>query len=322
MSRLVKARVGRQFIQSGVTSMSLDGAWVQYRRGRGLDATVYGGARAPLSHDFELGNLDRDAAVGGRVALSPNRRWRLSASAAYRERYGQVASRPVGLEVNTSALRNTRIFGRATYDLEGDRWSRLQAQARWRGPARAPVVTVQYLDRHPSVDAASWFSRFTDIKRIRLLRGSVRWEAPSRFGGEAEYTGSFIDTRQSSRVGLAVLVPGGRAGYSLRLGDAGEENRFYGEISGRVLPWLRLEAEGAVLTYALLEDAPTEYEHDLKTLAVRARAQLRPGMRAVAEVQSVTNPLLSKDVRVLVGIDLSMARGNSRFGLDRGGWLR
>ena len=92
-------------------------------------------------------------------------------------------------------------------------------------------------------------------------------------------------------------------------------------LEGAKLPGANLEG-ARTAAYALLEDAPTEYEHDLKTLAVRARAQLRPGMRAVAEVQSVTNPLLSKDVRVLVGIDLSMARGNSRFGLDRGGWLR
>lgn len=322
VSPLVKARVGRQFIQSGVTSLSLDGAWLQYRRGRGLDLAVYGGARAPLSHGFEAGDPDQDAAVGGLVAFRPHRRWRLAFSAAYRERYGLVAARPVGLELNTSAVRNTRLFGRATYDFEGERLSRLQAQGRWRGTRRGPVVTVQYLDRHPSVDSASWFSRFTDVKRIRLLRGAVRWEAPSRFGGEVEYTGSFVDTRNSSRVGLAVLVPGGRAGYSIRVGDAGEENRIYGELSGRVLPWLWLDGEATFLTYALLQDAPAADERDLTTLSARARAQLRPGLRLMAEVQSLDNPFFSEDVRVLVGVDVSMARGDSRFGLDRGGWLR
>ena len=46
------------------------------------------------------------------------------------------------------------------------------------------------------------------------------------------------------------------------------------------------------------------------------------GLRVVAEVQSLENPFFSEDVRVLLGVDLSMARGASRFGLDRGGWLR
>ena len=27
-------------------------------------------------------------------------------------------------------------------------------------------------------------------------------------------------------------------------------------------------------------------------------------------------------VRFLIGLDIAMARGSSRFGLDRGGWLR
>jgi hypothetical protein len=318
----LKARAGRQFIQSGVTSLSLDGARLEYRRARGLDVSAYAGARSPLTREFALGEFDQDAAAGGRVAFRPHRHWRLGASAAYRERRGAVASRPVGCEVTSSALPHTRVFGRAAYDLETRRWSRVQAQARWRGSPRTPVVTVQYVDRHPTVDAVSWFSRFTGVKRVRLLRGSLRWEAATGFGAETEFAGTYVDTRRSSRIGLAALVPGGRVGYSVRLGDAGEESRFYGEIARRVAPWLRLEAEGSVLTYALLEDAPAEFERDLTTLAVRARADLRRGLRAVAEVQSLENPFFAKDVRVLVGVDLALARGNSRFGLDRGGWLR
>ena len=317
----VRARLGRQLVQSGVASLTLDGAWLSYRRGRSLDVTAWGGARAPVGHGFDFGNLDDSAAAGGRVALRPHRKWRVAASGAYRERWGRVAERPLGLELNTNAVRNTRIFARAAYDLEGDRWSRLQAQAQWR-PTGLPVTTFQYIDRYPSIDAASWFARFTDVKRIRVARATMRYAAPSRFGGELEYLGSFVDVRTSSRVGLAALVPGGRIGYSVRLGDAGEENRFYGELGGHVRPWLQLDAYASVLTYALMQDAPADQERELTTLSARARIDLRPGLRLTAEVQSLDNPLFSKDVRLLLGLDLAMARGTSRTGLDRGGWLK
>jgi hypothetical protein len=44
-------------------------------------------------------------------------------------------------------------------------------------------------------------------------------------------------------------------------------------------------------------------------------------MDVTLEVQSLDNPGYSEDVRVLAGLDLTMGRGASRFGLDRGGWL-
>ena len=318
----VRARLGRQLVQSGVASLTLDGAWLSYRRGRMLDVTAWGGARAPVGHGFDFGKMDESAAAGGRVALRPHRKWRVAASGAYRERWGRVAERPLGLEAYTTTVRNTRIFARAAYDLEGDRWSRLQAQAQWRPTSRLPVTTFQYIDRYPSIDAASWFSRFTDVKRIRVARATVRYAARSRFGGELEYLGSYVDTRTSSRMGLAALVPGGRVGYSVRLGDAGEENRFYGDFGGNVSPWLWLDAHASVLTYALMQDAPADQERELTTLSARARITLRPGLRVTAEVQSLENPLFSKDVRLLLGVDLAMARGTSRTGLDHGGWLQ
>jgi len=317
-----KARVGRQLVQAGVTSLTLDGAGVDFKPNRSWNLAAWGGAKAPVYNTFDFGEFDQDAALGGRVTYRPNYSWRLGLSTAYRERLGQVAGRPVGGEIMTSALTNTRIFGRVAYDLVQDLWARVQAQAQWRSSATSPVVDLQYIDRYPTVDAVSWFSRFMNLERIRLARASVRKEWPSRFGGELEYLGSFVGVRTSSRLGLAVLVPGGRVGYSLRLGDAGEENRFYGELGYDLTRWLWLGAEGSVLTYALMQDAPVDQERDLTTLAARARVQLRPGLRLLAEVQSLDNPLFEEDVRFLVGLDVSMARGSSRLGLDRGGWLQ
>lgn len=318
----LKARFGRQFIQSGVTGLTLDGAWLSWRRSPRLEADIWGGARAPYSLAFEPGELDRDQALGGRVSLRAGRRWQVAVSGAYRERLGRVAERPVGLEVRSSALRGARLLGRAAYDLQQETWSRVQLQAQWRASAASPVVDVQLLDRRPSIDAASWFFAFTNLERVRAVRASLRHTLPSHFGAELEYLGSFVGERSSSRAGLAVLFPLGRVGYSVRMGDTGEESRFFGEIRHQALSWLEIEAQAAVLTYALLENAPADEERDLVSLAAGLRADLRPGCRVLAQVQSLDNPFYSKDVRLLLGLDLSMARGASNFGLGRGGWLQ
>jgi hypothetical protein len=322
IGRAWNARIGRQLVQAGVTSLTLDGALVGFRPTRSWNLTAWGGAKAPVYHGFDFGDLDQDAALGARAVFRPNHSWRLGISGAYRERLGMVAGRPIGAEIMTGAVSNTRIFGRVAYDLEQELWARIQAQAQWRPSSAGPVVDLQYIDRYPTIDAVSWFSRFTDLERIRLARASIRHELPSRFGGEFEYLGSFVGVRTSSRLGLAALVPGGRVGYSVRLGDAGEENRFYGELGYDITPWLWLGAEAAVLTYALMQDAPADQERDLTTLAARTRIELREGLRILAEVQRLENPLYEEDMRFLVGLDVSMARGSSRFGLDRGGWLQ
>jgi len=318
----VKARLGRQWLTSGAANLTLDGAHLAYQAGSKLELTAWGGARTPYTYGYEVGRLDDTAAAGGRVSYSPRRGVKVGLSAAYLEDRGAIAERPVALELSTTLIRNVRAFGRASYDLEQDRLARLDLQGQWRGRSGGPVVGLQYIDRHPSIAANSWFARFGDLARIRLLRGTARYEWPSLYGGEFEYLGSFTDGRTANRFGLALLAPFGRVGYSLRVGDVGDENSLYGEVFHQVWPWLRVDAQATLLTYALVADAPAADERDLITFSAGLKADLRPGARLSLAVQSLENPFYNKDVRFLMGLDLAMARGSSRLGLDRGGWLR
>lgn len=319
------ARLGRQFLQEGGTGLTLDGLLFEARSTRRWDAKVWGGARAPLSRKIEAGDLGDDAAAGVRIGARPGDGVRVAASWAYRERAGRVGARPLGLEAGLAPARGplagVALTGRVAYDLEREVWDRAEALARWATPVCPTVVTAQFVDRMPAVDAASYFARFAAAERIRAARTTVRYEHRSRVGAEVEYVGAFVDERTSARVGGALLLPVGRVGYSARVGDAGDESRWHGDVSFDALPWLSVDAGATFATYALLEDAPESDEHDLTTLFGRIRARPRPGLGATLEVQSVEGPVYSEDVRVLAGLDLTIGRGAGRFGLDRGGWL-
>lgn len=318
----LRLMLGRQFLREGVAGLTLDGLRIAARPARGMDMSLWGGARAPYDHAFEAGDFSEDAAYGGRVAYAVTHDLRLAASAAVRESSGETVERPVGLELAAAPLRGLHVTGRADYDLEAEDWGRLEAYARWIPTPGRPSLTVQYIDRHPHIDATSWFARFADLDRIRMARAVLRHETDRRFGGELEFTGTFVDDRSSTRLGAALLLPDARIGYSVRLGEAGEESAFYGDLQRRLLTWLSAGAHASLVTYALFDDAPAAYERDLTTLSARLEADLRPGLRLLAEVQSVQTPVYDKDVRMLLGLNVSMARGVSRLGLDRGGWLR
>lgn len=316
------ARFGRQFVQEGPTGLTLDGVWFTARPAPGCEAQLWGGARAPFDRAFEPGDLGSDAAWGARVATRPVPFARVAASWAYRERDGRVAARPAGLDASVFLPYGVRAVGRAVYDFEREMWEREDALVQWQLRPDLPIVTGQIIDRRPAVDAASYFARFTDVERVRMGRASVRYEHRTHVGGEAEYVGSFTEDNESSRIAGSLLVPIGRVGYSVRVGDAGEESRFFGDGSVRVLPWLWLEAGGAVETFSFVEDPPESDEFDLSSAYARIRAFPRGGLALMLEVQSLDNPVYDEDFRVLAGLDLTMGRGASRFGLDRGGWLR
>ncbi len=316
------ARLGRQFVQEGVAGLTLDGLWLAMRLSSRWDARLWGGARAPLDRDFEIGDLDEQAAWGARVVGRPWRALRLSASCAHRERDGRVAARPVGLEAGLTPLRGLRATGRVSYDFEGEEWERAEVVAQWQPAANDPVLSLQVVDRRPLIDAASYFARFSDVARVRVGRASLRYEHASGYGTEVEYVGSFVEERTATRLAAALIIPIGRLGYSARLGDAGEESRWYGELTLRARPWLWLEGGASLATYALLADVPEDEERELTAIFGRVRACPRDGVGVSLEVQSLENPRSAEDVRLLAGLDLTMGRGAGRFGIDHGGWLR
>ena len=189
-------------------------------------------------------------------------------------------------------------------------------------PAPEWVLSGQYLDRLPAVDAASYFIRFVPFDRIRLSRATVRYQRRSRLGGEFEYLGTWVDGEDWTRLTLAFLYPYGRIGALTRFGYAGEEVGVFGDFYIRALTWLRLGLGANYFEYALVENAPSADARDLTTVFARAEVRLRTGMDFIVEFQGLENPLYSEDFRILAGLDLTMGRGSSRLGLDRGGWFR
>jgi hypothetical protein len=316
------ARLGRQFVQEGPIGLTLDGLWLNYRFGPGFETRLWGGASAPFSRAFKASTLKNDPVWGLRLMTSPARGIRLAASWGYRERDGRVASRSLGFETGVTAVRNLRATGRIAYDLARDNWDRIEGLAQWQPRRAFPLLTFQYAEHSPRIDANSYFTRFTDAKRVRLARVTARYEHRSRFGAEFECLDSFVGKRTSARIGGAVLTPYGRLGYSLRLGGAGEESRWFGDVAWRARPWLTLEGGATFLTYALFENAPASEERDLTTLFGRARVQPIEGLGLTLELQRLENPFYVKDVRFLAGLDLTGGCGAGSFGLSRGGCCR
>lgn len=317
-----RTRLGRQFLQEGPTSLTLDGLFLSVHPHARFELKGWGGARAPVGRTYDLSDFGDETAFGARLVGRPLRRLDMGLSWSMQKSRGVTDAQLVGLEAAYDPRPGWRFLGRAAYETERETWDKVEILGRLQPRRDLPVLALQYLDRRPAIDASSYFARFGDPNRIRIGRATLRYERRPGYGIEIEYFGSFNEERVSTRLSGTLLVGIAHVGYSVRLGDAGEESRVFGDLSYRPLAWLDLAAGATLATYALLEDAPVAEERDLVTAFARVGATVRPGMHLVAEVQGLDNPFYEEDVRLLVGLDLLSGRGPSRFGLGRGGWLQ
>jgi len=318
-----RARLGRLFLQEGVANYTMDGLYFSLKPARRLRVRAWAGTHSPLDSRWDVRSLGDAATLGARAMAMMTPWLDLGVSWAYLERNGFVRYQKVGGEAKLSPIDGLRAVLRGHYETRSEVWDRAEILAWYQRNPKWPILNFQYLDRRQSVDKNTYWERFLpSLHRVRLARAGLRYATPAHWGLEFSYFGSFVDEFAQTRLDGAVLFPYGRLGYSARLGDAGEESRWYGDVRWQPVPWCDLSGGAMLSTYALLKDAPSDQERDLVTLYLKALTRLRQGFDVHLELQSLENPLYSTDVRLLVGVDLALGRGASGTGLGTGGWLQ
>ena len=149
----------------------------------------------------------------------------------------------------------------------------------------------------PSIDATFVLHAFHRTAKTRPHRRAVRaLRAPQplrRGGGVPRLVRRETAPRRASAARCA--CPYGRVGYSARLGDAGEESRWFGDVGWRARPWLSARGRARPSSPTrCFEDAPESEERDLTTLFGRARVRPIEGLGLTLEVQRLENPFYVK----------------------------
>jgi hypothetical protein len=104
-------------------------------------------------------------------------------------------------------------------------------------------------------------------------------------------------------------------------GDGGEQLRVYGDVDWTFAQRLDVAAGATFAEYAVVPDPTEGLTRDLATYYARGELMIIPGVELMSELQVLTNPVYTSDVRVLVGLDLMAGRGASRVGIGSGGRL-
>ncbi len=322
-ARGTRARLGRMFVQDGPASYTMDGLHLAWKPTHRLEFRGWGGSRSPYGLAYEIGKVEDQGTIGARAIASVTRWMKLSLGWAYLDRNSYVQWQKIGGEAQLQPTRSLRMILRAHYEMESESWDKVEIVGRYQPTPQWPTFGFQFLDRRQSVDVNTYWARFLPyLERVQLGRISARYVNERNWGAELEYFGSFSKELGQNRIGLLAHFPYGQLGYSARLGDAGEESRWIGDLRYVLGGWWDLRAGAMLSTYALFKDAPANEERDLVTLYLRSIMHLRRGFNLHLEVQSLENPQYQEDVRFLIGIDLALSGGSSRLGLGKGAWLQ
>jgi hypothetical protein len=170
-----RVRLGRQFVQEGPTSQTLDGVWVQVRPDRQVEFRAWGGARSPSAREYELGDFSKEPTFGFRVMARLNRWLRMAASWSQREFRDEIAARPVGVEATVTPKPGLRAICSISYDLWEEELEKAQLLGQWRPRPDLPIFSVQFLCRRPSLERSPYLARFDALlERIRVARVTGR----------------------------------------------------------------------------------------------------------------------------------------------------
>jgi hypothetical protein len=314
-----RLRAGRQFIQEGTIFATLDGGWLSLQPSRRWRVNAWAGSTSPYDRAFEFGD---DFRYGARASWLATRNLTLSAWGAQRTQDGSTLAGRFGGEVNVRPLPSVRVVARGTYETERSELERFDALLSWRHRPSWPLFRGQYLLRNQRYQAGSWWSRFGDnLHAVQLLRGSLRWTNHRGIGGELQGFGSYVDERKNGEIGAAFLAPHLRLGVGYLSGDGGEQLRVYGDVDWTFAQRLDVAAGATFAEYAVVPDPTEGLTRDLATYYARGELMIIPGVELMSELQVLTNPVYTSDVRVLVGLDLMAGRGASRVGIGSGGRL-
>lgn len=310
-------RVGRQFIQEGALSSTLDGGWLMLRPHRQWRAAAWVGSTVPGNRAFEFGD---DARYGGRVSWYAMRALTLGAWADQRTKDGTTLATRVGGEAVIRPLKTLSVLGRGTWETERSKLDRMDVLLTWQQKREWPRFRGQYVQRSQRYEAGSWWEQFGDsLHEVKLVRGSLRWTNQRGIGGELIGFGNYVDERKNGGAGMAFIAPHVRVGTGYLSGDAGETLRLYGDVDWTFAHRLDVAAGAAFESYGVVPDPDDAQLRDLATYYVRGEYMITPGLEVMTELQALTNPVYKNDVRLLVGLDLMAGRGASRVGLGSGG---
>lgn len=316
------ARLGRQWISSGVGSGIVDGLLLQADRAGWGGLTVFGGTLGiDRLQQLRFDNPDDSNRLGGEFRIRPRvsdqTEPEVALSYAVTHRNKKIESQRMGIRGDLKIRRELRLWSEVRHDFALDRTYGTAAGVEFLKPVRNLRAWFEYNRRTSALPATSFFSLF-DQRPISAVRGGLGFRIlrPYRFSFDFDRVDfrnqiTYVRNAEGVQVSRSTVDRSTSYRFMLMRGwmqmGARFSSGFGGKQTGLVLSGnqdfgkLSVNLDVDYLKYDYGENSLED--NDATAGIVAASYQLRPATRVTAQIEALNNRAMKRDVRLLVRVD-------------------
>ncbi len=323
------ARLGRQWVSSGVGSGTMDGLLVQADQAEWGGLTLFGGTLGiDRIEQTRIDSPDASNRLGGEVRIHPRVSDQtvpeVAVSYAVTHRDKRMETKRIGLRGDLRVRRELRLWSEVRHDFALDRTYGTAAGVEFLRPRQNLRTWFEYNRRTSSLPATNFFSMF-DQRPVSSIRGGLGFGVggPYRFGVDFDRVDfrnevTYVENTEGAQVSRLTVDRSRSFRLTLTRGwmemGARFSSGFGGKQTGLVLSGnqdfgkLGLNVD---VDYWKYNYGDTSFEdNDATAGAFAASYQVLPLTRATAQIEALNNRELKRVVRLLLRID-------QRFRLER-----
>jgi len=302
---LLDLRMGRQFVDFGVGSVTLDGLKATVTKHRAFVFSVIFGAEAPFTREMELQSFSNHSVLGAYLSTAYFLDTRIGLSYIQKKREGRIRWKQAGLTIDKTLSSGITFMGKCDYNLDTREIHELLARVRFT-PGQRFSLYSDFGRRKPRIDSDSFFNIF-DPQPYDWFRLGGNYQIMEGTTVHADYRLTELETDQSSRLALGVDIGIFDIGITNQSGYAGNQFGAYCGVERDFGDRLSLGARMNFSRFSL-EELVGDMENALYSYLRVSYLPLN-GLRTDLSVQHLTNPQYRKDLRVLGTISYSFRHG-------------
>lgn len=294
LNKTVDVELGRQFIHAGIPFGSLDGLVVSARPFSSISTKVYGGVESQLFRSFKMYNADQATIGGGEVSWKSDYQTDVQVAYLQRVRESNIQWQIAAINVANRSLNGLNMFLQAHYDLQNERFHRLDLSGRY-AANKAWAVHFGVRQQYPQIYGDSYFTIF-NIKQYRKLRLGLDTAVMEGLRAGLNYRFLDLDEGQGHQVSATLFNADGAIEFIYETGDLGEQSGLILDYAYDLMQNLTVSASVDYSRYRFEEIY--EYDNQLAN-AVRVSYFYNKNLRTDIEYQWLSDRFKDSDQRFL-----------------------
>lgn len=296
-NRKFEARIGRQFLYSGVINGTVDGIQATVRPNNDISFKVVVGTDAPLDRSFEIQDWDNGTVLGGYLSVK-FKQSNLDLSYFQRSRFDDTVWQLLGAALNGKLNQNFYYQSRLDYNLEKSTYQGMRYRVTYLDDNWS--ISGEFNSQKPRVYEDSFFNIF-ELRAFNQFRFGVTRQFGSYNLGVQNILTDYYNDKNYELI-LTTGTRWGTIGVIAQNGFGGNNTGLYGEIHYDIVHNLTFKARSSYHKY---ERRSIQISEDEKSFMAGLSYRPIKELKVQAELQESQNSYFDNDLRGLFRLNYS-----------------